>query len=632
MTAMKRRGHLLGWWAAVILAVAAVAVALGWWRRGSPDPVTLAKRAYERGDWQRAADALRGSLGTGTTRSADPETLRVYARALARLQRDEAAAALYSGRLGRTVLEPEDKFLIGMTLVRAGTPEAALEVWWKAMNEGADQPELLDHLARLAFRLQRLDQSAEAARRLARHPGWEARGLFLLGHVQAVIDNPAGAVDALRQALQRDSAAQGVPFDSAFYRRMLARNLMRLGRPAEAQEQLEVLVSPPKGSQVGVQEDPEANWLLSRAHLQQGRIPAAAAALARSGDYGAEHRLLPEPSPYVGSARCAPCHREIHRAYDGTRHTRSFHHDGGLLELPMPDGPLADPDDPKVTHTLARQGQRIEVQTKAGDRVFQMVVAYAFGTPRRYLTMIGRDEQQNYRALRLSSYQTATGVGWGRTSGDVGRGEAIDDVRGQKIELRDGVVRCLYCHVTQSRDYRDPPPEGGPGPEARDPGIGCERCHGPVGNHVQAIEADFPDRAIINVASAPAETSIASCAECHIVGSRSVIESAPEDPTFARSPGLTLTFSRCYTSSSGGMTCLTCHDPHREAEHSASFYEAKCLTCHARPAEAPVAKPAGRRATCPVSPAQDCLGCHMPKVPFPDLHTSLTDHSIRVRK
>src|SRR5579883_3433156 len=630
---MTSHGRRAGWWAAGVVAVAGFLGALGLWRWTlTADPVTRAKRAYEQGDWRSAADALRASFATDTGRGADPEALRVYARALARLGRDEAAAAIFGGRLDRTAWEAEDKFLIGMTLVRTGKLEAALEVWQTAMKEGADQPELLDHLGRLAFRLQRLDQSAEAARRLARHDAWQARGQFLLGQVQAVIDNPTGAADALRQALDRDPGARGAPFDAAFYRRMLARNLLRLGRAAEAREQLEALVPQSVPSQAEANEDVEAYWLLSRAHLQQGRSAAAADALAHSGSYGADHRLLAEPSPYVGSARCASCHPEIHRAYDGTRHARSFHHEGGLLGLPLPDRPLEDPDDPKVTHTIKRKDQHIEVHTQAGDCVFKLVVAYAFGTRGRYLTMIGRDEEANYRALRLSYYHTEAGSGWGRTSGDVGRSDTIDDIRGQKVDVRDGVVRCLYCHVTQPRDYRDPPPEGGPGPEARDPGIGCERCHGPGAHHVQAIQKDFADRAIINLASAPAETVVAACADCHIVGSRPVIEGAREDPKFARSPGLTLTFSRCYTDSGGGMSCLTCHDPHGEAEHSASFYEAKCLRCHTRQANAPVPAPTGRRTTCPVNPARACLGCHMPKVPFPDLHTSLTDHYIRVRR
>ena len=45
-------------------------------------------------------------------------------------------------------------------------------------------------------------------------------------------------------------------------------------------------------------------------------------------------------------------------------------------------------------------------------------------------------------------------------------------------------------------------------------------------------------------------------ADCHIVGSRPVIEGAPQDPKFARSTGLTLTFSRCYSESGGGLSCV----------------------------------------------------------------------------
>ena len=42
----------------------------------------------------------------------------------------------------------------------------------------------------------------------------------------------------------------------------------------------------------GCCEGRETSWLLSRAHLQQGRRPAAAEALARSGAYGAETSYL----------------------------------------------------------------------------------------------------------------------------------------------------------------------------------------------------------------------------------------------------------------------------------------------------------------------------------------------------
>jgi hypothetical protein len=626
----------VGWVIAAILVLAGIGAVLGFWWHPGWNPVALAKGAYEKGDWERAVERAREALKTRS----DPEALRIYARALARLQRDEAALAIYNGRLEARLLDPEDRFLVGLMLARTGKLETALGIWEAAVQEGADQPELLDHLSRLAFRLQRMDLSAEAARRLARQPGWEARGLLILGEVQSMIDNTRGAVDALRSALEHDPHARGAPFDAAHYRKLLARNLLQIGRAAEAQEQLETVVANSGTATAGERTDREAYWLLSRAFLQQRRLANATDALARSGPYRTENRLMPEPSPYVGSARCAACHAEIARLYHGTRHTRTFHHGPGLLALPIPDHPLIDPDDPKVTHTFERNDQRIQVQTRAGDKVFNTVVEYAFGTRDHYLTMIGRDQEKNSRALRLSYYHTPNGSGWGRTSGDVGRSDSIEDVRGQRISVRDGVVRCLYCHVTQSRDFRDPPPEGGASPAAADGAIGCERCHGPGGNHLLAISADFADPAIVNVEAAPAATVTTQCAECHVVGAPSDIQNDPTNPQFVRSPGLTLTFSRCYTDSSGGMSCSTCHLAHRPAERAAAYYESICLSCHSPDVDSGIktrgdhtasSKPAGGRTTCPVNPVKDCLNCHMPKIPIPELHKTLTDHYIRVR-
>src|SRR5207302_1428877 len=148
----------------------------------------------------------------------------------------------------------------------------------------------------------------------------------------------------------------------SYYRRLLARSWLRLGRAAEAHEQL-------KTGLAGAAADRQAHWLVSRAHLQQGRIEDAAAALQRAGSYPAENPLMPEAGPYVGAARCAPCHRDISRTYQHTRHARTFHRGPGLLGLPLPEGPLSDPDDSQVTLALRRDGPRIRVETRAKDQV-----------------------------------------------------------------------------------------------------------------------------------------------------------------------------------------------------------------------------------------------------------------------
>ena len=651
---MNRAGGRTAWAIAATIAMVAVpALAFVIWARTHPDPATLARRAYDRGEWERAAEALRGEMKGDSARTADPEILRIYARTLVRLGRDPAAASLYEGRLASADLEPEDVFLKGLLMTRTGRLEGAFDLWGRSVKQGVDHPEMLDHFSRLAARYQRMDPALDAARRLCRQPGWEARGLFTLGQLEEFVDNPPGVVAALEDALRREPEPRGALFDAAHYRKLLARNLLRLGRPADAERYLpakEARTEPRLPEKDGsrspspASEDAEAEWLLSRAYLQQDRMPEAAEALALSGSYGAEHRLMPEPGPYVGSAACIPCHRDESRTYDGTRHTRTYYHGAGLLDLPLTDRPVPDPDDPSVLHTIGREGDRIEASSRTGDRVSRMVVEYAFGTPERYLTMIARDEEKVYRALRVSHYRTAADEGWGPTAGDVGHSDAPEDRLGQRIDVRDGVVRCLHCHVTRSRDFRDPAPDGGPSPAAADRGIGCERCHGPGGNHLRAIAKDFKDPrgssdfAIINVAGAPGATANGQCAECHTVGVSFEIERAPDDPRYVRSPGVTFGFSRCFTESRGTLSCMTCHDPHREAEHSSTFYEAKCLSCHMSSPTQLRPSPAGKSDSpvagkpCPVNPTKECLACHMPRVPMPTLHTSLTDHFIRVHR
>jgi tetratricopeptide (TPR) repeat protein len=630
-TATSMFARPVAWLVAALVIVASLAVvAVIWraplkrrlaaWLRPTVNRVADAQQAYRKGDWERAADLSRALI---KAKGESPEVLRIYARASARLERDLAAAMTYNERLGFARMEQEDYFLFGLVFQRAGDPDSTLKLWLKALDLGPDRPELLAHLTQLTLDLRALDEAAEAARRLARLPGWEARGLLQLGRIHSLLDDPTSAVADLRQALERDPTAQGAPFDAVYYQRLLARSLLQLGRPAEARQPLEAVFA--STGLPGV--DTEANWLLSRAFLQEGRMADASAALERAGDYRAGHLLTAEPSPYVGSAKCEACHPEINRAYLRSRHARTFHHGPDLLALPMPDRALTDPDDPKVTHTFTRDQGRITVKTRAGPDVLNTVVEYAFGAPGHYNTMIGRDDARNFRALRLSSYPTPEGPKWDRTSGDVPGSYSPADFRGAPIDVRDGVVRCLYCHVTHSRDFRDPPPEEGIAPTSTDPGIGCERCHGPGANHVAAIKAGFRDPAIVNAGNANAAMITLQCADCHEVDPARVISREPENPRYIRSTAITLTFSRCYTESEGGMSCLTCHDPHRDDQGPAAFFEAKCLACHS--SQKASASPALGKA-CPVNPTKNCLDCHMPKVPA--LHTSMTDHYIRIRK
>ena len=109
------------------------------------------------------------------------------------------------------------------------------------------------------------------------------------------------------------------------------------------------------------------------------------------------------------------------------------------------------------------------------------------------------------------------------------------------------------------------------------------------------------------------------CGRCHGLAHVENITGAVEDPAWLRFQTITMYRSRCYTGSDEKLHCVTCHDPHKNAETAPAYYESKCLSCHSS------GKPA-----CPVNPANGCIACHMPKTWVQSTHAFKSDHNIRV--
>jgi hypothetical protein len=85
--------------------------------------------------------------------------------------------------------------------------------------------------------------------------------------------------------------------------------------------------------------------------------------------------------------------------------------------------------------------------------------------------------------------------------------------------------------------------------------------------------------------------------------------------------------SRCWKQQDTRITCVACHDPHKPLVQEAESYDSRCLQCHLlRGAKKDPGLP-GK--ACPVA-ASKCVTCHMPKYEPPNLHSSFTDHWIRV--
>ncbi len=626
MTASADR-HWARWIAWSVLGCI-LAAALYWYIPKFLEPSVLrqGQQAYEVGNWQQAATSARVWL---SNHPKDTDGTRLLARALFRLGRDQSARDLYE-RLGISAMQAEDCARLAAHLSRSGQPSAALRVLEEGLAKDSGHAETLSELARLYAASDRLYEACSLADRLAAVPGWKARASLINGMLRLALDDPEASEKLLEEALKADPELKLAIVTPDAARKLLARAHLSLRKPAEAYAAISPLLD--AGS------DREAEWLLSRIRLQAGDRPAAIAASARGPQTQGKDLSSREPAPFVGAQRCAPCHQAIYDAQEATHHATTFLAGTRLHTLNPSTGPIVDPAEPSVTHRWLREPIGLSFQTSKDDESSTSSVKYVFGSNDRGATPVGTDEAGVWRELRLSHYGDA--ATWDLTTGhpatppDAASGHA-DAYLGRVLTL-DSVRRCLDCHTTNLRAATAPNSA-----TANDRGIGCERCHGPGGNHLLAVAAapDFPELAIARPNPDSGEQVMNLCTSCH---SPRGMDVRRDDPTSIRFQGTTLTWSRCYTESLGALSCVSCHDPHRDAVLDAAYYETKCLACHGAQQNEPAQPPAQdgarpiqlpdqvERVACPVNAKSGCIGCHMPKRAGIIAHTTFADHWIRV--
>ena len=619
-----------------IVLLVGLAGLVGGLARGLRDPNGEASAAYARGDWEQAAHLAYRRLKQVP---GDPGALLLTARASARQDRDQGAVAIYS-RVPEARMQPEDYYLLGRALSRGGQLEPALKALETAKERNQAHPETLDLLCRIYYQTDRPFAAEDAAIRLARFPGHQAQGHLMLGLARAELDDPAGEAEGLRRWLELDPQGRlALPDPVRPLQRQLAAALLRSSRPAEARRLLEKLLK--SGP------DPAAAWLLGRAYLQQQEWSRFETTRELASPFLLEHSSPAEPAPRIGEARCGACHRAEHSAVLASRHAATVFRPGDLRDLRLPETPLLDPGDPRVTHAFHRDGEALRVETHSGTRVFGAVIDYAFGSRDHLSTFVGRGDHKRSVMLRISVHIKDGEPTWSLSSGLPARPSRDEEYLGNALLDRDGVRRCLTCHTTSFRAVMDRA-----GPEAADHSIGCEKCHGPGGHHELAVLAGVPETAIAATRRSTPTEIHSICAECHGLPRTEILSLPRTSPALYRFQSLTLTWSRCFIESEGAMSCVTCHDPHRNVETSIAINEARCLSCHLA-ARGPIdlgyeavggaitepaadltggRKPDSRKsAPCPVSPSRGCLECHMPRAWDPETFAFKTDHWIRVR-
>ena len=343
---------------------------------------------------------------------------------------------------------------------------------------------------------------------------------------------------------------------------------------------------------------------------------------------------------YVDDSACAKCHPALAASYSQVAMSKAFYR-------PRADRFIEDFDAPPYYH--AKSDQYFEMR-RVGDRlvfrrykltadgapihVFETNVDWILGSGNHARTYIYRTPGGELFQLPISWY-TATRE-W-RMAPGYDRADHDGATRRVRHE-------CMYCHNA----YPDNVPADGQSywrsqwfPPELPEGLGCQRCHGPGGNHIRAaIDGD----AIENTIFRPKNTEV--CYGCHMqpavgmpaarIFGRDIYSFRPGQKVHEYAPPLDiverdrphgarfeinhhpyrLEQSACFTKSEGKLSCLTCHDPHRKVPvtERAAHYRAKCLSCHEKPHTI----------------TGDCVACHMPSRRTEDVvHVVMTDHFIR---
>jgi Flp pilus assembly protein TadD len=204
---------------------------------------------------------------------------------------------------------------------------------------------------------------------------------------------------------------------------------------------------------------------------------------------------------------------------------------------------------------------------------------------------------------------------------------------------------CFSCHVSQLATNYEPATDSYRTVWA-EPGVSCETCHGPAGEHVKAFEGLPPGQApedwkIVSVKRLTKEQRNDLCASCHAKASPLWTAFRPGDRFFdhfdltalenpdyhadGRDLGENYTFTSWRQSpcaKSGQLDCVHCHTSSGRYRFKDRPNDA-CLPCH----EERVTNAAVHTRHPGDGPGTRCTDCHMPKTEFARMIRS--DHSMR---
>jgi hypothetical protein len=317
----------------------------------------------------------------------------------------------------------------------------------------------------------------------------------------------------------------------------------------------------------------------------------------------------------TGANACAPCHSQAK--------TQPHTSMGQALETVedckvLIDHPVLTVTVGRYSYRIERKGNQSEYSVTDGMGTITAPIRWAMGASfslgQTYILEKGGELYES----RVSYYRELNALG--PTLGTAGRAPAdLNRALGRLMSPADKLT-CFGCHST------DATPGHQLALEKLRPGVQCNHCHEASESHLLAMiqfgegaQSAMPK----SIAGGLAAEQVSDfCGQCHRTWAEIVMQPNLGIGNVRFQP-YRLAGSKCYDANDPRISCLACHDPHRELVAETTAYDSKCQACHGG------GKPGAK--SCRVAKS-NCASCHMPKLELPGAHYKFSDHRIRIVK
>jgi hypothetical protein len=316
---------------------------------------------------------------------------------------------------------------------------------------------------------------------------------------------------------------------------------------------------------------------------------------------------------------CARCH-------SSQTQTQSLTAMGRALQLPGTNAILNS----HPSLTFQKFGYTYLVETKDGQSTYSVTdgtqtitlpVRWSFGNGAQ--TWVFERDGVYYESF-VSYYPSVGGLGITIGDTDISP-KSLNEAVGRRLPPNEPVA-CFGCHSTGAARDGQLLTLG-----SLQPGVTCEHCHvGAISHMASAVQGDAMEMAAPDLRKLTSEDLSDFCGQCHRSW-ETVVRGPWRGELNVRFQPYRLANSKCFRGTDPRISCIACHDPHKDLVTDTSAYDVKCLACHALKGAALAAKIHTTAKACPVQ-KNNCASCHMPEVKLANGLAIFHDHLIRIVK